>query len=311
VTAPVYPGVLGAWDYAAEVRKALLASLDMAVRGVEDDARLVTADTVTRITDIGEKHLPADVEKCKRVFNPQAMFYNHARKTRRASGLQSVGLGLAGNSALSDVVVSDIFDLQHFFFLTESVPSAVSDKMSPLRDLIPLSKEVSSIGAASLAVGAFSVVGGKALALRTLVETAIHLSDLAANPVVRKWAGPAIGILAAGAVAYVIYELPRSIPRNVGRNLRSQLLITSGATEADDESPFFEAEAQRIGREVRKVMRLAAWDLRERFRTAMEARNEIVRQSEETAKQAARALEWFAEIEERVDTIRDQLGLKL
>ncbi|BEI83948.1 hypothetical protein CcaverHIS002_0405520 [Cutaneotrichosporon cavernicola] len=311
IAAPVYPGLLGAWDYAVEVRKALLASLDVAVRNVEDDARVVTSDTVTHITDIGDKHLPADVEKCKRVFNPQAMFYNNARKNRRVSGLQNVGLGLVGNPALSNVVVSDIFDLQHFFCLTESVPSTVSDKVSPLRDLIPLSKEVSSIGVASLAVGAFSVVGGKAMALRTLVETAIHLSDLAANPVVRKWAGPAIGVLAAGAVAYVIYELPRSIPRNVGRNLRSQLLVTSGATEADDESPFFEAEAQRIGREVRKVMRLAAWDLRERFRIAMEARNEIVRQSEETAKQAARALEWFAEIEERVDTIRDELGLKL
>ncbi|CAK9786826.1 hypothetical protein CC85DRAFT_288239 [Cutaneotrichosporon oleaginosum] len=311
LTAPVYPGLLGAWDYAAEVRKALLASLDMAVREVENDARLLTAETVTHITEIGEKHLPSDGEKCRRVFNPQAMFYNPTRKIRRTSGLQSVGLGLAGNSALSSVVVSDIFDLQHFFFLTESVPSAVTEKISPLRDLIPLSKEVSSIGAASLAVGAFSVVGGKALALRTLVETAIHLSDLASNPVVRKWAGPAIGILAAGAVAYVIYELPRTIPRNVGRNLRSQLLVTAGTSDAQDESPFFEAEAQRVGREVRKVMRLAAWDLRERFRIAMEARNEIVRQSEETAKQAARALEWFAEIEDRVDAIRDQLGLKL
>lgn len=310
VTAPVYPGLLGAWDYAAEVRKALLASLDMAVRDVENDARIVTADTVKHITDIGENHLPVDVEKCKRVFNPQAMFYNHSRKARRASGLQNVGLGLAGNSALSNVAVSDIFDLQYYLFLGDSGPST-GDKLSPICDLIPLSKEVSSIGAASLAVGAFSVVGGKAMALRTLVETLIHLSDLASNPAVRKWAGPAVGLLAAGAIGYVVYELPRSIPRNVGRHLRSELLITSGAADADDESSFYEAEAQRLGREVRKVMRLAAWDLRERFRGAMEARNEIVRQSEETARQAARALEWFAEIEERVDTIRDQLGLKL
>lgn len=311
VTAPVYPGLLGAWDYAAEVRKALLASLDMAVRDVENDARHITAETVKHITEIGEKHLPTDVEKCKRVFNPQAMFYNHSRKGRRSSGLQSIGLGLAGNSALSNVAVSDIFDLQHYLFLSDAVPSNTGDKLSPLRDLIPLSKEVSSVGAVSLAVGAFSVVGGKAMALRTIVESVIHLSDLASNPVVRKWAGPAVGVLIAGAMAYVVYELPRSIPRNVGRHLRSQLLVTSGVSGNDEESPFFEAEAQRIGREVRKVMRLAAWDLRERFRAAMETRNEIVRQSEETAKQAARALEWFAEVEERVDTIRNQLGLKL
>lgn len=312
VPMPVYPGLLGAWDYAHEVRRALLSSLDIAVRSVEDSSRDITTGAVKTIGGLGDKHLPADVERSKRVFNANAMFFNHSSaKGRRVSGRQYVGLGLAGNSALSNVSVSDIFDLQYHLFLTDSVPSE-SPKLSPLKDLIPASmnNEVSGIGAASLALGAFSMAGGKTVALRSLLEGIVQLSELASNPVVRKWAGPAAGVIVAGAIAYVVYELPRTIPRNVGRHIRAQLLVTSGAHD-EDETPFCEAEAERIGREVRKVMRLAAWDLRERFRAALEVRNEIVRQSEETAERATRALEWFTEVEQRVDLIRGQLGLKL
>lgn len=307
---PAYPGLLGAWDYASEVRKTLLTSLDVAVRQAEDETRQLTTVAVKQITDIGEKHLPSDVEKSKRVFNSAAMF--HARKGRASSARPTVGLGLAGNAILSDVVVSDIFDLQHHLFLSDAAPADTS-KSSPIRDLIPASmgKEVSGLGAASLALGAVTMAGGKTMALRTVFESAMYLSELASNPVVRKWAGPALGVVVAGAIAYVIYELPRSIPRNVGRHIRSTLLVTSGEIDDDEQTAFYDAEAQRISREVRKVMRLAAWDLRERFRAALDARGEIVRQSEETARQAARALEWFTDVEQRVDTIRGQLGLQL
>jgi mitofusin len=311
---PVYPGLLGAWDYAREVRQALLASLDSAVRQCENEARELTTHAIKTVTNLGDQHLPTDAERPKRVFNSSAMFFNHSssRAGRRMSGHQYVGLGLAGNSMLSETSLNDIFDLSYHLFLTDAVPEV--GKPNPVRDLIPASMagEVSSLGAVSLAVGAFSVAGGKTMALRTIFESAMTLQELASNPVVRKWAGPALVVVAAGAVAYVVYELPRTIPRNVGRHIRSTLLTNPGTPDdVDDKTPFYEAEAQRVGREVRKVMRLAAWDLRERFRAALVARGEIVRQSEETAKQAAKALEWFTEVENRVDLIRAQLGLSL
>jgi mitofusin len=304
---PVYPGLLGAWDYAHEVRRALLASLDRAVHGCEDDARAITTDAVKTVTNLGDKHLPADVERSKRVFNSSAMFFKHAQAPKGGRRVGQLGLGLAGNAVLAEVSVSDIFDLQHLLFNTDAVPEVGSKSV---RDLIPSSVvgEVGSLGAVSLAVGAFSVAGGKTLALRTVFESAVQLSELASNPTVQKWAGPAALVVAASAIAYVVYELPRSIPRNVGRHVRATL---RSASADGDVTPFADAEAERVGREVRKVMRLAAWDLRERFRAALDARGEIVRQSEETAKQAARALEWFAEVESRVDEIRAQLGLTL
>lgn len=308
VEMPRYPGLLGAWDYAFEVRRALLSSIDKAVREAENASRSLTTDAVKEVGAIGDKHLPVDVERSKRVFNANAMFFNHGTG-RRTSGMTNVGLNLADNIVLKEVSVSDIFDLQFHLFLGDDVPTD-KEKASSIKSLIPASvpSEMSGLGAASVAIGAFSMAGGKTMAIRTIFESAIHLSELASSPVVRKWAGPALGVLVVGAVAYVVYELPRSIPRNVGRHLRASLL--AGAADEGDETPFHQAEAQRIGREVRKVMRLAAWDLRERFRGALESRTEIVRENEEAARRASGAIEWFAQVDSRVEAIRSQLGLK-
>lgn len=308
VEMPLYPGLLGAWDYAFEVRRALLSSLDQAVRDAENASRTLTTNAVKEVNVLGDKHLPIDVERSKRVFNANAMFFNHG-KGRRSSGLTNVGLSLTDNVVLKEVSISDIFDLQFHLFLGDDVP-ADKEKTSSLKSLIPASvpAEMSGLGAASVAIGAFSMAGGKTMAIRTIFESAVHLSELASSPVVRKWAGPALGVLVVGAVAYVVYELPRSIPRNVGRHIRASLL--AGAADEGEETPFHQAEAQRIGREVRKVMRLAAWDLRERFRGALESRTEIVRENEEAARRASGAIEWFGQVDSRVEGIRSQLGLK-
>ena len=49
VKLPTYPGVLGIWEWAGEVRRAMLSSLDFAVKLTEDDACIITLDgTVLR-----------------------------------------------------------------------------------------------------------------------------------------------------------------------------------------------------------------------------------------------------------------------
>jgi mitofusin len=61
-------------------------------------------------------------------------------------------------------------------------------------------------------------------------------------------------------------------------------------------------------REARKVVRLASWDLRERFRAALEEKNNIVKQSEEDEKHAGRALEYFVGVQARVEDIKKDMG---
>jgi mitofusin 2 len=62
----------GIFDYAREVRKALLASLDAAVMLAEDEAQLFTTRGVQGIKNFGEEHLPMGVERSRRVFMPEA-----------------------------------------------------------------------------------------------------------------------------------------------------------------------------------------------------------------------------------------------
>ncbi|WVR09165.1 hypothetical protein IAU60_006227 [Kwoniella sp. DSM 27419] len=307
---PSYPGLLGVWDYAAEVKRVLLLSLDFAVGLAEDDARKITTEGVADVGKLGDVHLPPDVERSNRQFNAQAMFTPRSTgkmARRQSSSVSSLGLGLATQAHLVDVNIRDIFDLQHHVSLARSaLPHSASSN-----EVVPYSAELSGVGAASLAVGAFSMLSGKTLGLRAVVESVVHVSDFVSNPATRKWVGPIVGVVMAGAIAYVIYDLPHSIPRNVGRHLQYTLRSSSGVDGDDANVPFAEYQAVRVGKEVRKVMRLAAWDLRERFRAAVEARGEVVKASEETERKAVKALKWFEEVEKRVETIREEVGIKV
>ncbi len=305
---PSYPGLVGVWDYARDIKRALLASLDFAVNLAEHDARRLTTEGLSRVSEMGDKYLPPDVERSNRVFNPNAMFSARPLGPRRQSSVSTVGLSLANQNHIADVNISDIFDLQHHVFLFRSqLPASTA----PSREIIPFSSEVSGVGIASLAVGAFSMVGGKAFGMPSVFEGAVRISELASNPAARRWVAPIIGLFAFGAVAYVVYELPRSIPRNVGRHLQTTLLISSGTPGDGELTPFTEAQSSRISRETRKVMRLAAWDLRERFRSATEERGAVVRESEEKEMKALKALDYMKQVDKHVDQIREILPGKI
>jgi mitofusin len=307
---PAYSGLLGAFDYAKALRKVYLTSLDLAVHLAEQDTRDLTTGGVERILAIADRDLPADVERSTRIFNSGAMFTARNPKLgRRQSGIQAVGLSLATQGQLVEVNLSDIFDIQHHIFLARShLPSATQASSS--RELIPHMGEISGVGAASLAVGAFTL-GGKALGINALIDGIVRVSDLATNPLTRRWIGPAIGILAVGAVGYIIYDLPQSIPRNVGRSIQSTLLTTSGQGGDNEAIPFTDYHAQRMGKESRKVLRLIAWDTRERFNGAVNQRRELVRESEKVEKAAREALEFFAGVETRVEEIRGIVNVKV
>lgn len=297
---PAYPGLLGIWDFAQEVRSVLLASLDFAVTLAQDDARQITTEGVANIQTIGEKHLPEDAERSQRVFNPAAMFTARPGRVVRRASVHNVGIGLSSQTGLREVSVSDIIDLQHHLFIARSHFSPASSST----DLVPFAAEVSGIGAASLAVGAFSMLNGKTIGVRSIIESVVRLSDFASSPAARKWAGPIVGAITLGTVAYIVYELPRSIPRNVGRHLREALLVTSGGEGDAALVSFPDAVSAKMSREVRKVMRIAAYDLKERYRSAVESRAKVVKENEEAEKKANAALAHFVMVDEKVQEIR-------
>ncbi|KAJ9104953.1 hypothetical protein QFC19_003748 [Naganishia cerealis] len=293
ITMPTYPGFLGVWDYAREVRRVMLKSLEYAVVQLEEEAKSITAQHVASVADTGDAYLPKDVERSKRVFNPDAMF---GPSSGKQGAVARVGLG--ARTELIQVAVSDIFDLHHqvtFFKSTFIHPKRVT---SSTTDDLPLIS-IASLGAS---FSALTLFGGKALGLKTMLDSVVGVTDVLADKTSRRWAGPVVGAIVLGGVAWIIYDLPRAIPHNVGRHLAATL-----ASGEEDEA-WSTMQTERVAREARKVIRLASWDLRERFRTALDARGRVVREAEENEHKAQQAVEWFRGVEGRVVDIRAEMG---
>ncbi|PPQ84402.1 hypothetical protein CVT26_007222, partial [Gymnopilus dilepis] len=227
VPMPSYPGLLGIWDYAREVRRALVASLDAAVVMSENEARVFTTKGVDRIKELGEEHLPEGTERNRRVFMPEAMFSTTRRagkglKSRRSSstgggavvagGMHGLGIGLAQRQDMLETTFFDLFDVNHQFFLHFGDGKSSEEESSP-----------TALGLVSVGVGALTMVGGQAIGVRGLVEGIMRVSDLFGNETTRKWAAPVIGAAVIGMTAYLILELPSSIPRTVGRRVRASV----------------------------------------------------------------------------------------
>jgi mitofusin len=308
---PSYPGLLRIFDYARDVRRALLASLDAAVILAEDEARLITTRGVQSVKDLGEKNLPAGVERSRRVFMPEAMFstmrrgakglknrrpsYSHIGGAVVAGGMHGLGIGLAQRPDLVETTFFDLFDVNHQFLVHFGDSKCDEESSTP-----------TALGLVSVGVGALTMVGGQAIGARGLVEGIIRVTDLFGNETARTWAVPALGVCTLGLATYFILELRASIPRTVGRRIKASIVTRSGERDVD----FVDGHAVRVSRETRKVLRLASWDLRERFRSAMEETSKEVKGAEEMERSSLKAKEWFGNVGEKTAGIRETAKLE-
>lgn len=311
ISLPRFPGFLGILDYARDVRKALLASLDTAVKVAEDEARLASTAGVKKIGLLGDQFLPQGVERSRRVFVPEAMFSirpgRQVSARRRpsttasavvAGGVYNLGIGLSQRSDMLDTSILDLFDFNHHLRMHFG-----DEKMDEDAE----EKNVTALSILSVGVGALTMVGGKAIGIRGLIDGAVRITELFADESARRWAAPVIGAVVFGATAYFILELPSTIPKTVGRRIRASLVkVEDGATEQE---LFVNAHAARVSRETRKVLRYASWDLRERFGSAMEDRGKEVQNAEALEKKAMKALEYFHGVERKTGAVRDDAGL--
>lgn len=299
VSLPPYPGLLGVWDYAVEVRKAFIKSIEASILTLEQDTRQLTSSSVDSVFALADRHLPKDVEKSKRVFNPQAMFaVSGGKRLPKNASPHVLGLGLMSKSDFATASLSDLFDM-NYYILAAKHSLTGSDQGHE--------GEITVLGVASLAAGAVTLFGGKAMGLRHALESLVSVSDLLGNKTSRQWAGPIAGAVVLGLAAYLVHDLPSAIPRNVGRQM--QRLLESKQQGGDQpDCTFTDAQSMRMQREARKVVRLASWDLRERFRAALEEKSKIVQESEAEEKRAAQALEYFGGLHKRANGIKSGMG---
>lgn len=297
VQLPTYPGLLGIWGWAGEVRRAMLSSLDLAVKLAEDDARVITSDGVHRIEKVGEAHLPEDVAKSRRVFVPEAMFSTRSsRNTRRRSSnitITGVGIGLSQRPDLLNTTFLDIYDFHHQFAVVFSDEKGLDAFSSP-----------TALGVASLGLGALTTVGGQALGVRGLIEGVVRVTDLLSDENTYKWVAPIVGAVTIGMTWYVILELPSTVPRTIGRRIKRTLRDAAASGESQD---WVEVNAKRVGRETRKVLRLASWDLKQRIATAIDDRSKEVKTAEDVERKSKRAMDWFRQAKEKTGQVLEQV----
>jgi mitofusin len=290
---PAYPGVLDLWDYARDVKLAFLQSLDEAVRLAEDDTRALTAVGVNQVGALGEKHLPEGVERPTKVFRPSAMFARGKDVRRRSGFVGAVGLqSLSSRDDLTALMIADLYDV-HAQLARLSAPFTSDDKAGEAASSAVVPYTLSALGAVGL-------VGGKTMATRTVVETFLRLADVLRSPAARKWAAPAIALVTLSLGAWVLAELPRTVPRRVGANL--------AATLASEDESFVGSQADRLSGETKRVLRAAAWNLRAAFTGAMDDRLEDVRRAEASQRKAEKAAKWFDEVGRRTEAIRTEAG---
>jgi mitofusin len=299
---PTYPGLFGFWDYTREVRRTLLESLDMAVKLAQDEARIITTSGIDKITSLADKHLPHDVERSKMVFMPERMFLpkkggKSTRSTVVAGGMHGLGIGLAQRQEMLEITFFDVFDVRHHFASHFGEEEGKAEHESP----------ATALSVVSVGVGALTMVGGKTLGIRGLIEGFMRLTNILENETVRRWAAPVVGAFTIGLTAYFILELPNTIPRTVGRRIRSSL--HHAAEGQSEELAFVHANAERVSRETRKVLRIVSWDLKERFRIAMDNRVKEVKTAEDIEMKAGKALEWFTDVVRRTSETRSAAAL--
>lgn len=114
---------------------------------------------------------------------------------------------------------------------------------------------------------------------------------------------------AVGLGVYLVIDLPRAVPRNVGRRLRRRL-DASASSPSPDGTPrpaaatsWADAESNRIAKETRKVLRLAGWDLRERFRSALESAQTEQDDARDSLRAAKEASRWLDEFKGRIEGV--------
>lgn len=304
VKLPAYPGLLNLWQYAQDTREALLKSLQAAVNECESKARDFTADAVNRVTHTGEQFLPKDMELPKRVFVPEAMF------TKRHENTAFAGLGVSLD--IVSVRLTDLFDVPYHFSLV----------MGGERAKVSSESEEKAVSAPSFTIGlgALSLIGGHALSAKTFAQAFVRLTDILGSRSVRRWAGPVLLLVGAGVMAWVVSDLPNAVPRNVGRSLKKELCSGVGVVQLPGNSPallrnssnvFATMHSMRTMREVRKVLRLASWDIQEKFRVAISQRRAEVSKAEAQEKLADAAIEWLTQTAARSAAIQSEVACAL
>ncbi|KAI1346606.1 hypothetical protein F5Y01DRAFT_18286 [Xylaria sp. FL0043] len=207
-----YPGLFGVFEFADNLKEAMLNEISSAVTDCEEHARSKTVSGVNAIKQLGILHLGNEYHDLS--FRADVMF-----RRRR------------------DALAKEI-----------DLPTELWD----LVDWSTLMQRQEKVAGTGMALTVATAVGGRLVGGFGWVDHAMNAAKIVGNENLRKLIVPAVALAVVSAAAYVLKQIPQSLPHRLSSKLSAQL----------NSMDYVHANSTRIASSVRKVLRFPADNLR-------------------------------------------------
>ncbi|KAM0234442.1 hypothetical protein ACHAPO_006327 [Fusarium lateritium] len=207
-----YPGIWSAFQYAEDLKEAMLSRIADSVANCEEYGRGKTVYGVNAIKQLGILHVGDEFQNLQ--FRPDVMF----RRKRDALARQV------------------------------DIPTEMTDFV----DWTTLLQRQEKFAGTGMALTVAGAVVPRMIGMNTWMDQAVTATRILSNENLRQLIIPGILVAAVAASAYVLQQIPNSLPPRLATKISTQLA----------EMDYVHTNAARISSSVRKVLRIPADNLR-------------------------------------------------
>ncbi|KAH9903544.1 putative mitochondrial fission protein [Xylariomycetidae sp. FL2044] len=207
-----YPGIFNAFQYAEDLKDAMLSEIAASVSACEDHARNKAVGGVNAIKQLGILHIGNEYHDLN--FRSEVMF--RRRRDTEAKQLD---------------IPTELWD-----FVDWSTLMQRQEKMA----------------GTGMALTVATAVGGRVVGGMGWMDHALSVAKVAGNDNLRRLIIPGLIVAVVSAAAYVLQQVPQSLPHRLSTKISAQL-------EAMD---YVHTNSSRIASSVRRVLRFPADNLR-------------------------------------------------
>ncbi|KAI0413180.1 hypothetical protein F5X98DRAFT_295690 [Xylaria grammica] len=178
-----YPGLFGVFNFADDLKEAMLNEISTAVTDCEEHARIETVGGVNAIKQLGILHLGNEYHDLS--FRSDVMF-----RRRR------------------DVLAKEI-----------DLPTELMD----LVDWSTLMQRQEKVAGTGMALTLATALGGRLIGGTSWVDHALSAAKIVGNENLKKLIIPAVAVAVVSAAVYVLQQIPQSLPHRLSAKLSAQL----------------------------------------------------------------------------------------
>ncbi|CAJ2506246.1 Uu.00g003760.m01.CDS01 [Anthostomella pinea] len=241
-----YPGLFNAFQYAEDLKEAMLSEISSSVTACEENARARTVGGVNAIKQLGLLHLGNEYHDLN--FRSDVMF-----KRRR------------------DLLAKQI-----------DIPTEFWDFV----DWSTVLQRQEKVAGTGMALTVATAVGGRLVGGMGWMDHALSAVKIVGNDNLRRMIIPGLVIAVVSATAYVLRQIPQSLPHRLSTKLSTQLAAID----------YVHSNSTRISSSVRKVLRFPADNLRVALTRSVEQLGARREETVKVRKESEVALKYFSNL---------------